>query len=98
VCDLINNRVAELNAPGEAEPAHVRFFRASSPWSVAAHGDLLAVGAYRGPITLLQYPTGVFVNSFGEKGTGPGLIGTMCTGIRFMSDGACIFAAEETNR
>jgi WD40 repeat protein len=98
VCEYRNDRVQELTGLGEAELQHVRFIPAAAAWSIALHGDTLAVGTDRGTIKLLSYASGALLLSIGSKGSWPGQIGLKCEGLRFTPDGQFIVAAEQVNK
>ena len=90
VCDCGNNRVQQLTVAGD----YLSSVTVQSPVSVAAHGDMIAVGAYFGPIEIHSLATGEFIRSFGSSGNGPGQIGGCTSGIRFTPDGECLVIAE----
>jgi hypothetical protein len=97
VCEYGNDRVQELTGLGEAEPQHVRFILIAGAWSIALHGETLAVGT-NGAIELLSYASGVLICSIGSRGSGPGQIGYRCEGLRFTPDGQLIVSAEQGNK
>ena len=70
ICDAGNNRIQEITLGG----VFVRAINIVLPWSIAVHGDTIAVGVYRQPgddvITLLSYATGAVLRSFGPCGPG----------------------------
>jgi hypothetical protein len=98
VCEYGNGRVQELTGIGEAEPQHVWFIPVAGAWSIAMHGDMLAVGTRSSTIQLLSYTSGSSNRSIGSSGSGPGQIGGSCQGLRFTPDGRLIVVSEYTNQ
>jgi hypothetical protein len=98
VSDCANDCVQELNGPGEAEPQQVRSIPIKFAWSIALHGDTLAIGTRAASIKLLSYASGAVTHSFGSRGSGPGQIGGCCASLRFTPDGQYIVAAEYYNK
>jgi DNA-binding beta-propeller fold protein YncE len=98
VCEYGNGRVQELTGLGESKPQHVRFIPVPGAWSIALHGDMLAVGSYSCTIQLLSYASGALIRSIGCEGSGPGQISLSCEGLRFTPDGQFIVASENGNK
>ena len=90
VCDLNNNRVQQWTVAGE----YLSSFAVRSPFSIAVHCDMIAVGTVNGPIEIHSLATGELIHRFGSRGAGPGQIGLYATGIRFSPDGTCLLIAE----
>jgi tripartite motif-containing protein 71 len=93
VCDSYNNRVQQLTVTGE----YLSSFAAQSPFTIAVHGDMVAVGTDYGPIKIHSVATGELNHRFGSRGDGPGQIGEYATGIRFTPDGSRLLVAECNN-
>jgi DNA-binding beta-propeller fold protein YncE len=93
VCDYDNNRVQHLTVVGE----YIRSFAVRLPFSIAVHGDMVAVGTADGPIEIHSLSTGELISRFGSRGEGPGKIGRYATGIRLTPDGTCLLVAEYRN-
>ena len=94
VCDFSNSAVHQWTLAGKCMnefPTKTRAF------SVAAHGNMCAVGCVSGRIQMHNYVSGKLLRTFGAAGDGPGLIGGHATGIRFASHGACLLIAEHCN-
>ena len=93
VCDRANNRVQQLTVAGE----YLSSFAVQDPISLAAHGDLVAIGTLDGPIEIHSLATGELIRCFGSDGDGPGQIGDCATGLRFTHDRTCLLVAEFDN-
>ena len=93
VCDHNNNRVQQLTGAGE----YLSSITVRMPFSIAAHGDMVAVGTTASPIEIHSLATGELIRRFGSLGDGPGQIGGWATGIRFTPDGSCLLVAEWRN-
>lgn len=97
VCD--NCYVHELTGLGEEKLVRVRRIQGiARPRTVAAHGDIVAVGTYLAEIVLLSYESGTIIRTFGGYGSGPGNIGDAAEGLRFTPDGRFILVFERGNR
>ncbi len=76
----------------------MRFIPVVAAWTIALHGDTLAVDTTSCTIQLLSYASGALIRNFGCKGSGSGQIGRQCEGLCFTPDGLCIVVAECDNK
>ena len=90
LCDRYNNRVQQVTLSGE----NLRAFPVQSPFSIAAHVEIFAVGTYGSFIEMHSFATGECIRRFGSRGEGPGQIASWATGIRFSLDATCVLVAE----
>ena len=90
VSDQNNDSVQQLTVAGE----HLSSFTVWQPFSIAAHGDMVAVDSFGGYIEIHSLATGELIRRFGSRGDGPGQIGWYATGTRFTPGRACLLVAE----
>ena len=93
VCDRDDNRLKQFTVAGE----YISSFIVQKPFSIAVHGDKIAVGTADGPIEIHSLATGELIRRFGSSGDGPAQIGGYASGIRFTPDGSCLLVAENGN-
>ena len=89
VCDGGNNRVQQLTIAGE----HLSSFDVRLPYSIAVHGDMVAVGTRDCPIEIHSLATGELIRCFELDVEGPGAMFEFATDIRYTLDGVYLLVA-----
>ena len=90
ICDNGNNRVQELTAPGEVPTAAVRSLAVTGAWSIAMHGDVIAVGSSLRQFFLISFTTGTAMRNIPYRS----ITNHCCDGMRFTADGRFIVFTE----
>lgn len=79
----------------------LRQFKVASPWSLAAHGDMLAVGKLVSKsgfgVEMFSLATGAQLAQFGERGASPGCVGYCAEACKFTDNGTRLLVLETTH-